>query len=646
MEAMDENANKFLDDMAEDFFAESDELLSLIRKNLLLTETLKGSKIPKNVLEELLRSYHTLKGLAGMVGAEDLVNLTHQLENYLKFTYESRQSIDGRSLDVLFSGVTSIEKLLSAIRYRSPVPDISDILSAIKSISGENNYSIIVNSPEHESFSDNEQLWKFSFTPSRELFEKGVNINNVRMLISSIGKVTGALPRTDQENRITFEFTVLSTEGEESFRNKLPDGVRYEKVEKAPSDIRSASGSYSGQIQKNVVRVDLEMINEIINSIGDLVTTRSRLGDQIIKLEAGSPGVEFSGLLETTGVLERQLRILRDGVMKLRLIPVGEAFERLRFAARDMIRESGRMIRIELKGQETHIDKFIMDKMFDPLLHLVRNAVSHGIEPIGERSSKGKPEEGNLILNAFASGNSVIFEVTDDGAGIDREKVREKAINTGIAGADSIVDNQTLIDILCSPGFSTRDETDTVSGRGVGMNVVKQTLQELGGNITVDTSKDKGTTFRIQLPLTLSIVDALIVETGRATFAIPLPFIDEVLSIKREDIVKIGESEIVHYRTSFLPLFSLNKHFKLPESSKDFFNALVVGNENDKAGIIIKKIAGQREIVVRALSDPLLRIDGIAGATEIGEGRIILILDAQELVKTMYVNKQKQVGYA
>jgi two-component system chemotaxis sensor kinase CheA len=643
---MDENANKFLEDMAEDFFAESDELLSLIRKNLLLCETLKGSKIPAaNVLEELLRSFHTLKGLAGMVGAEDLVNLTHQLENYIKFVFESRQSIDSRSLDVLFSGVTTIEKLLSAIRDKSPAPDISDIISSIKNISGEN-YSVPEKTSEEETISDNETLWRFSFTPSRELFEKGININNVRMLISSIGKVTGALPRTDQENRITFEFTVLTTEPEESFRNKLPDGVLYKKVEVKPPVVEPGSGSYHKQIQKNIVRVDLTMIDEIINTIGDLVTTRSRLGDQIINMEPESRGGEFSGLLETTSVLERQLRILRDGVMKLRLIPVGEAFERLRFAARDIIRESGKQIRIELKGQDTHIDKFIMEKMFDPLLHLVRNAVSHGIEPGPERSGKGKPVEGNLTLNAFTSGNAVIFEVSDDGAGIDREKVREKAIKSGIINPDGIIDDQALLNILCSSGFSTRENTDTVSGRGVGMNVVKQCVQELGGNMYVHTTSDQGTTFRIQLPLTLSIVDALIVETGSAKFAVPLPVVDEVISINKENLVKIGESEIVHYRGSVLPLFNLNRYFNLPESSKQIFNALVVGSENDKAGIIIERILGQREIVVRSLSDPLLKINGIAGATEIGEGTIILILDAQELVRTIYVNQHKQVGYA
>jgi two-component system chemotaxis sensor kinase CheA len=643
---MDENANKFLEDMAEDFFAESDELLSVIRKNLLLTENLKGSKIPQDVLEELLRSFHTLKGLAGMIGAEYLVNLTHQLENYIKFIHESLQSIDNRSLDILFSGVTIIEKLLSAIRDRSPVPDISDIISSISNITGDSHFSVPEKSSEEQTISDNGAFWKFSFTPSKDLFEKGININNVRMLINSIGKVTVALPRTDMENRITFEFTVLTSESVESFKSKLPEGIKYEKVQEIPRDVKSSTGSYPGQIQKNVVRVDLTMIDEIIITIGDLVTTRSRLGDQITKMKTQSPRGDIAGLLETTSVLERQLRILRNEVMKLRLIPVGEVFERLRFAVRDVIRENGKLIRIEIKGQDTHIDKFIMEKMFDPLLHLVRNAVSHGIEPVRERSEKGKPEEGKIILNAFASGNTVVFDVSDDGTGIDRKKVREKAIKTGMSTPGSIIDDETLINLLCSPGFTTRDETDTVSGRGLGMNVVKQTVQELGGNIMVDTAQDKGTTFRIRLPLTLSIVDALIVETGSTKFAVPLPVVDEVVSLKSENLVRIGEGEIVQYHGSVLPLFNLNRYFNLPGSSKNFFNALVVGDENYKAGIIIDKILGQREIVVRSLSDPLLKIDGIAGATEIGEGTVILILDAQELIRSIYAKKQKQVGYA
>jgi two-component system chemotaxis sensor kinase CheA len=240
----------------------------------------------------------------------------------------------------------------------------------------------------------------------------------------------------------------------------------------------------------------------------------------------------------------------------------------------------------------------------------------------------------------------VIFEVSDDGAGIDREKVKEKAIKTGIADPDSIIDNQTLLKILNSPGFSTRDESDIVSGRGVGMNIVNETVLELGGNIVVETVLGTGTTFRIQLPLTLSIVDALIIETGKTIFAIPLPVVEEAISIRDDDLVKIGENEIVHYRNAVLPLFNLNKYFGLPPIAGNTFNVLVVKHENNNAGLIIEKILGQREIVVRSLSDPLLKINGIAGATELGEGRIILILNAQELVSTLYQNKPKQVSHA
>lgn len=612
-----------------------------MRKDLLQIDNLKGSKIPEDIFQELLRSFHTLKGLAGMVGARELVNLTHNLENFIKFIYEVRSSAGSTSMDVLFSGAEYVEKLLSAIRDRSQPPDITGILSDIKDLITENEKSLTVKTPGQE-ISSGETSWKFLFTPSRELFEKGININNVRSLISSIGKVTSSLPGKDQENRITFEFIVQTAEPEGSFSNKLPEGVKYEKFdEKELPGTERTSSPYSGQIQKNVVRVDLKMIDEIINTIGDLVTSRSRLGDQIAGLEPAA-----TGLLETSGIMERQLRVLRESVMKLRLVPVGDAFERLRFAARDLIRDSGKLVKLELKGQETHIDKYIMEKMFDPLLHLVRNAVSHGIETTEQRRQKGKPEEGDITLRAFASGNAVIFEVSDDGSGIDLDKVRDKAIQTGIITPDSTPDNQALFNILYNPGFSTRNESDAVSGRGVGLNVARQTVLELGGNILTDTAPNKGTTFTIQLPLTLSIVDALIIETGKTKFAVPLPFIDEIVSIKRDELVRIGESELVHYRDTVLPLLNLNKYFNLPENTNSIFNALVIGNESDRAGLVIEKILGQREIVVRSLSDPLLKINGIAGATEIGEGRIILILDPHELVRTLYSNKQEQESHA
>ncbi|WP_020480618.1 chemotaxis protein CheA, partial [Kamptonema formosum] len=491
----------------------------------------------------------------------------------------------------------------------------------------------------------------------------------------------------------------------------------------APAAAPSAPAPPPALAPANIVRVDLARLDELMRMVGDLVISRARLEDNLARLEETVPANQLRPLRETNQAMERQLRQLRQGVMRVRLVPVGEIFARMQFVVRDLARERQKKVTLELSGQETEIDKFVVERMMDPLLHLVRNALSHGIESEEERVRAGKPPEGKIALRAIAAGEMVALEIEDDGRGVDAERVVERARALGLLGVDTFgknlctigtqifgstppgkraitsslslqargnfpaagadskggqggIDSATLLDILCAPGFSTREQADLTSGRGVGMAIVKNRVLELGGTLTLETQPGTGSRFRIQLPLTLAIADALIVSVAGQTFAVPQSCVGEAIEVQPEAVTVFENSEIISYRGGVLPIVRLARLFGLsepqhrgeaaprkvgpggrseefparrspslapaecertppPESSSATarFYAFVVGSGLNAVGIAVDRILGLREIVVRPLTDPLVSVPGIAGATELGDGRVVLIIDAPALTR-------------
>jgi two-component system chemotaxis sensor kinase CheA len=303
----------------------------------------------------------------------------------------------------------------------------------------------------------------------------------------------------------------------------------------------------------------------------------------------------------------------------------------MRFVVRDLARESGKEIRLELLGQDTEIDKFLVERMMDPLLHLVRNAVSHGLETVAERVARGKPPEGKITLSASTAGDNVTVEIADDGRGIDAGRVVERARERGLVGADARPDESLLLGLICAPGFSTRDEADRASGRGVGMDVVASTVEELGGTLKLSTEAGRGTRFTVELPLTLAIADALIASVGGQRFAFPQTAVREVIEVEAASVKVMENNELVAYRGGVLPLVRLSRLFGLEETKRQSFHVFVVGAGAAAVGLAVDRAVGQREIVVRGMSDPLVKVAGVSGATDLGDGRVVLILDASAL---------------
>jgi len=313
--------------------------------------------------------------------------------------------------------------------------------------------------------------------------------------------------------------------------------------------------------------------------------------------------------------------------MRVRLVQIGETFERMTFVVRDLARESGKKIIVQLSGGQTEIDKFLVERIMDPLMHLVRNAVSHGFEPVGEREAQGKRSEGLLSLSAMTAGEKIIIKIADDGRGIDRNVVLERAKAKGLSYGDAAVNDSALLDLICSPGFSTRDEADRESGRGVGMDVVKRALEDLGGHLSMTTKVGEGTAFTIELPLTLAIAEALIVSVNGQRFAVPQSAVREVLEVESAATKVLENNEIISYRGRPLPLLRLARVFEMDSQRGAAFHVLVLGEDSNAVGLAVDRILGQREIVVRAIKDPLAQTKGIAGATELGDQRVVLILD-------------------
>ena len=700
--------DNFFANFLDDYFAECDEHIINIRDNLLAIEAqINQPQIEHSFLDKLFVSFHSIKGLSGMVGLKEAEQLAHEMESYLRLLRDRKVTLTVPGIDALINGTTMLEQVITAYRTQGTLPDIDSIMSQLTNAFSEKlpEAKTLVNEPEivetqtvnssttqissltlkpqeeaelKLALEQGETAWRFEFLPGQEKADRGINVNTVRERLQAIGKLIHASPEIKEDGAISFNFVVTTKVSETSFSGWDADGLTYslylptelvieseEKPEQSTSlsPASTISSIYpiinaTGSSPSNIVRVDLTKLDELMRMVGELVTTRAKFADNLKNLKTKLAAAELRTFRETNLTLERQLRDLRQGVMRVRLVPIGEIFTRMQFVIRDLAKESQKQISLELFGQHTEIDKFVVERMIDPMMHMVRNAVSHGLESASERIQCGKPPEGKISLRAATSGEMVVIEVADDGRGVDVEAVMNRAKKQGLIdsfAANQVVDNNTVLELLCSPCFSTREQVDLTSGRGVGMAVVKNTVTELGGFITLDSQRGKGTTLTIQLPLTLAIADALIISAQDQTFAIPQSVVREVIQVPESAIAILENNELIPYRQQVLPLIRLAAVFNLHHSNQATINSdgkikqkspqiksslpkttlklIVVGNGLNTVAIAVDQILGQQEIVVRPLTDPLVQVIGIAGATELGDGRVVLIIDTLALTR-------------
>ena len=629
-----ENADDFREQFLADYYAECEEHLVLIRRHVLNIETQIGvGSVDVALLDELFRSFHTIKGISGMVGFGDVEQLAHSIESMLRSLKQAELTFSVERLDGLLAGIALMERVLASRQMGQTIPSIDAIVRQLHDLSTSTAAGSSIAAPIHVniSTSTSARRWTVAFTPTPALSERGININNIRDRLKEVGEILKATPQVKGQGEISFQFVVETAADLAAIEDWREQGVVVTPVVESGQDILRSTLPTS---PSNLVRVDLVRLDELMRMIGEMVTTRARLEEQVKQTKRSLPAAEWRNVWETTQVMSRQLRDLREGVMHVRMVPIGEVFERMQFVVRDLARESGKRIVLNVIGRETEIDKFVVERMMDPLLHLVRNAVSHGLERPDEREAQGKPVEGRLTLRAATTGENVVIEIADDGRGVDVRGITERARAMGLLDFDEPSDNAALLDLICMPGFSTRVEADRESGRGVGMDVVKRTVEALNGTLSLTTEFNRGTTFCIELPLTLAIADALIVRASGETYAVPQTAVREVLEVEPSAVRALERNEIISYRDGVLPLLRLSKVFNLTDRApaRDHaFHVFVTGTGSNALGIAVDRVVGHREILVRGIADHLIQVPGIAGATDLGDERVVLILDVPAL---------------
>ncbi|OUR90524.1 chemotaxis protein CheA [Gammaproteobacteria bacterium 42_54_T18] len=413
----------------------------------------------------------------------------------------------------------------------------------------------------------------------------------------------------------------------------------------APESISSDDAGKSGELaakkvaskptqktpEATSIRVGTDKIDSLVNLVGELVITQSMLGQVGEEFTMEKLAILQEGLAQ----LEHNTRDLQESVMRIRMLPISFSFSRFPRLVRDLSRQLDKKVELILIGEQTELDKTVMEKIGDPLVHLVRNSLDHGLEVPADRIAAGKPETGTITLNAFHQGGNIIIEITDDGAGLNKERIRKKAIDSGLIGEKELLTDEQVNDLIFRPGFSTADEVTDVSGRGVGMDVVRRNIQELNGSIEVSSEEGKGSVFTIRLPLTLAILDGQLIRLGEQKYIIPLVSIVESLQPNAEDINHVaGGCDVFKLRDDYIPIIKLWEIFGVEPSTKELSESLLVVLEAgaDKVALVVDDLLGQQQVVIKSMESNYKKVEGVSGATILGDGTVSLILDISDMV--------------
>ncbi|USG67946.1 chemotaxis protein CheA [Brevibacillus ruminantium] len=677
------------------FIEESKEHLQAINANLLVLES-DPERI--QIVNEIFRSAHTLKGMSATMGFEDMASLTHEAENVLDLIRNDKLKINSDIMDVIFQSVDLIEGMVMDIMEGgSGTADVSQPVAKLRAIvagdfSPTTSAADEVVGAEAEAVTSGDEtanrdyeLDEFSLTVLKQSKEAGNNLFWIKVLLQencllkaaraymvfdqleSMGEVIKSTPSVqDLENErfdLSFEVVFVTMEPQEKVKKAISNISEIQEVivepvemkealqqaKQAEEQIAAASAPAEGAVKKpeaaaggnapvkkvtaggKTIRVDIERLDVLMNLFSELVIDRGRL-EQLAR-ELGK-----SELQETVEHMSRISGDLQNIILTMRMVPVEQVFNRFPRMIRDLAKELNKKVNLDIYGAETELDRTVIDEIGDPLVHLLRNSLDHGVESPAERKQAGKPEEGTIQLRAFHSGNHVFIEVKDDGAGINKDKVLKKALERGIvsqAQAETLADRQ-IFELLFSSGFSTADTISDISGRGVGLDVVKTKIESLGGNVSVDSVRGQGTTFLIQLPLTLSIISAMLVQVQNEKYAVPLSSIIETAVFRKDQIMMAHRQKVIDFRGRVVPLVSLQEIFQIPDNGveKDDEVAVVIVRKGEKmAGLVVDSFIGQQEIVLKSLGKYLVNVFAISGATILGDGQVALIIDCNALIK-------------
>ena len=675
------------------FLEESKEHLQACNEHLLELE-----KNPEDlaIVNEVFRSAHTLKGMSATMGYEDIADLTHKMENVLDAIRNSKINVTTEILDVVFKAVDYLEEMVVDIEAGgSGKKNVQELVNALNLIeagqmgvdlqSQETAATVIEDAPTNDQVEIEMIYDEYELTVISQSQEQGFNALEVAVslrsdcllkaarvfmvfeILEKAGEIIKSKPNVEylenedfdesfkivlvtKEEAAVIQAKVMKVSEVESVTVKnltaetLIEGKRAKEtnlqsaretkqvaeIGKKDASQEKAKKSTSTQNTNKTIRVNIDRLDILMNLFEELVIDRGRL--QSIASELHNPDLN-----ETVERMTRVSGDLQNIILNMRMIPVETVFNRFPKMVRQLARDLDKKINLEIIGAETELDRTVIDEIGDPLVHLIRNALDHGVETPAERVAKGKPEEGTVTLRAYHSGNHVFIELEDDGAGVNKSRVLKKALERGIVTeetAASLTDKQ-VAELILASGFSTAESITDVSGRGVGLDVVKNTIESLGGHITIESKEGQGSLFQVQLPLTLSIISVMLVNLEKDIYAIPLSSIIETAIIQKSEILNAHNQKVIDFRGSIVPLVNLKGIFEMDNAHEmDEYQSIVIVRKGDKlAGLLVDSFIGQQEIVLKSLGNYLQSVFAISGATILGNGQVALIVDCNSLIK-------------
>jgi len=679
------------------FFIECEELLEALQDGLTQLEEGGGDSETINVV---FRAVHSIKGGAGAFGLEALVRFAHRYETVLDEVRSNRFSPDHEALKLFFQAADHLSDLVRACRDDQPLPEETStaLLDELDMLLGDTveeevapqeftPLGVSLELPDLDLPSDLPAIpaWQVRFKPAFELYETG---NEPQMLLRNLCELgaavvtcdTGALPGLvdlkpetpylawtirleaevdEAEIRGIFEFveglcelevSSFSPDASDTAPTAAPAAAPSSPVaeviplppapvatsDTAPSPTSDAATQRAGGLgiasAKSVVRVDLERIERLVNLVGELVINQAMLSQSLESAGLSPHSDAMNGLEE----FQRLTRDIQDSVMMIRAQPVKSLFQRMSRIVREASAAVDKEVRLVTEGEATEVDKTVIERLADPLTHMIRNAVDHGLESAELRAAAGKPAEGQVRLTAAHRSGRVVIEVADDGGGINRPKVLEIAVAKGLVPGDVTLSDNEIDNLLFLPGFSTAGKVSNLSGRGVGMDVVKTSIQQLGGRISITSERNRGTTFTISLPLTLAVLDGMVVDVAGETLVLPLNVVVETLSLGRDDVQMLRPgAHVVRVRGGFVPIYDLGAMLGYRATRSDYSGCIVLLislDDGSRAALVIDGIQDQRQVVIKGLDDSFYRAPGIAAATILGDGQIALILDPADII--------------
>ncbi len=585
-------------EIVDSFLVETKEILEKLDLNLI---ELENRPDDSDLLNDIFRSFHTIKGTSGFLGLEKLTQVTHRCEDILNKLRRGEALLSQELMDGIFLAYDKIKELLVSIETQLnedvPVEETIDILSDL------------IEKLEHNNVE-----------ASGPIKKQEENINGLSANTSAEGTAE------DGNAEITVE--------EKESANPLQE----DKAAAKANALKETANSSPAKKTDNTIRVDVDRLDELLNIASELVLGRNRLSQVNSEFALEYEGTNFSrDLADATKQIDLMTNELQLVIMKTRMVKIGKVFNRFPRLVRDLARETNKQINLVLKGEDTELDKTLIEEINDPLVHLIRNSVDHGIELPETRKALGKEPTGTIILSAEQEGNQIIITIEDDGKGIDPDVIKEKAISKGLITREKTKEfsKQDIYNLIFLPGFSTAEVVTNVSGRGVGMDVVKTNVTKLRGIISIESAVGKGTKIIVKLPLTLAIIPGMIVKVKSETVVIPLNSVIEAFRVHIEDIHTINGHEAIKRRDAVIPLVGIDDLLYGSEGKEEktvWQYVVVVGLAEKRFGIKVDELLGQKEVVIKSLGSYLGNINGIAGSTIMGDGTVVMIIDISELI--------------